>query len=533
MTSRLGSALVVLIAVILYLPSVRNGFAYDDNLIIRLDERIHDLRLLPDVLTAPYWPIEDLGLYRPLVTMSYAVDWSMSGGRPGWFHFMNVIWNAAACLLVFRLLLMLTAPAAALAGALLFTVHPVHVEAVANIVGRAELMAAVFSLGALVLWARAPAEHVSRSRLAAIGACFALALLSKESVIVLPALLALTDAARGVLTPTSAREWLHSRMTPMLVLGAVAGAYLVVRVAVLGSWGPGLLDPTLEVTASVQQRILTALQAWPEYARLLLYPRTLLADYGPPYFMPAIGPTPAALAGLLILAVLAAAGTLAFLLGSGRLAFVLLFMPVALLPVSNLLIPIGVVVAERALYLPSVALAAAAAFAYAAAPRYVSRRTAAVAAFAVLTAGSVRTLHRIPEWRSTDAILGALERDRPGAFRAHWHFARVAAESGQPAVALQRYASAVTAWPYREGLTLEAAAYAARVGDVPLAARITDFGSGRWPDHVGFMRLQAALQLDGGDTVAAGATITRGLQLAPQDTLLNAMQRAIAGSGTE
>jgi protein O-mannosyl-transferase len=527
---RTGALLVTVVALLLYLPSVQNGFAYDDNSIIRMDARIHDASALLRVFVQPYWASSEIGLYRPLASLSYAVDWAISGGSPLWFHAVNVAWNAAVCGLVFLLLAAFVQPLPALLGALLFAAHPVHTEAVANVVGRAEIMAAFFSLCAMLLWLREPAAPRSARRIAALAALYLLALLSKESAVMLPALLALTDVARGTLKPVSLRDWMRSHTREIVVLGVTAAAFIALRTAVIGTVAPGLLDPVLDVGAGSWHRTLTALQAWPVVAVLLVYPRVLLADYGPGIITPALTPSPATLLGAGILLGLVAVGVAAWLRGHGRIAFVALFVPVALLPVSNLIVPIGVIVAERALYLPSLAVAAAVALGAQAVwdrPRH--RLAVGAAVLAVSALFALRTLVRIPEWTSTPAIMAALERDRPDSYRAHWYFAQRAVNLQQRDEALARYARALSIWPYRERLTLEAAAYAAQAGDAALAEQITTFAIQNWPRHIGFLRLHAALQLERGSTDDAAATLVRALRLAPHDSLLLGMQRALNG----
>jgi protein O-mannosyl-transferase len=529
LTRERAAGLVFLLALLLYVPGMWNGFAYDDNLVILLDSRIHDLSSPLRIALQPYWLIDDLGLYRPVPTLSYAVDWALSGGRPAWFHAVNALWNAAASLLVFLLLCRLAPVPAAFAGALVFAAHPVHAEAVANIVGRAELMAAVFSLGAMVLWLRTPPDRPPGARtVVGIAVLYALALLAKESAVMLPVLLALCDIARGALQRGHFRPWLRRNAGAFVAVSVALLGYITLRYAVLGGMTPGVVDPLLDVADTPTFRILTALQAWPEIARLLVFPRVLLADYGPPYMMPAFNVTAATGAGALILLGSLAGGTLAFLRGWHHTAFVLLFVPVALLPISNLLFPIGVIVAERVLYLPSLAIAAAVAFSVAALTVQTHRQAALGLAVVVSCIFAARTLQRIPEWDSTDVVLAALERDVPGSYRANWHAAIIAAETRQPEAALQHYATAVSTWPYRRALTFEAAAYAAGVGDAGMAAGITGFAIGRWPDDVGFLRLHAAVLLDAGQTGEARQLIERGLEAAPADSTLQAMLSAIA-----
>ncbi|HET9985989.1 MAG TPA: hypothetical protein VFQ38_20485 [Longimicrobiales bacterium] len=485
------------VAALVYLPSLRNGFAYDDVPVIPGDPRIHSWAGLLGAFTRPYWAERgaELGLYRPLTSASFGVDWLLGGGAPAWFHAVNVLWHAGACVLAFLLLAELFAPAAALAGALVFAVHPVHVEAVANVVGRAEAMSAVFFLGAALVWMRAGAA-LSVRRLAAVAALFALALLSKESAATLPAILVLIDAARGEWSARASglAGYLRRRGPALGVLLAMLAAATAARVAVVGRLSPAAYDPALDVVAGGPERVLTALQAWPVYLRLLLFPRTLLADYGPRILMPAFGWTAAAAAGLALLAALVLGGLVALERGRPAAALGLLWFPVTILPVSNLLFATGILVAERTLYLPSLALSfgVAALGALAPALRPAARRTLATLAAAAIVALAARSVVREPEWASTDTIFAALLRDRPDSFRAHWIHARAAALAGDPTGARAHYDEALRLWPYRRGLLLEAGEAAVSQGRLEYAAVIARMAVERWPDDPRARALAAA-----------------------------------------
>ena len=79
---------------------------------------------------SPYWPLLEgepaAGLYRPAVILSYAVDWSISGGRPWWFHLVNTLLHGVATALVVLVALAWLTPLGALAVGLVFALHPVH-----------------------------------------------------------------------------------------------------------------------------------------------------------------------------------------------------------------------------------------------------------------------------------------------------------------------------------------------------------------------------------------------------------------------
>ncbi|HLQ58647.1 MAG TPA: hypothetical protein VK113_03950, partial [Gemmatimonadales bacterium] len=97
--------LVFVAAVALYLPTARYGFVQDDRAIIASNPAAHSIGAALAAFGDPYWPRETgAGLYRPMTILSYAVDWTVSGGRPGWLHVMNALWHGLATVLLVMLL---------------------------------------------------------------------------------------------------------------------------------------------------------------------------------------------------------------------------------------------------------------------------------------------------------------------------------------------------------------------------------------------------------------------------------------------
>ncbi|HEX9393295.1 MAG TPA: hypothetical protein VF923_01515, partial [Gemmatimonadales bacterium] len=81
---------VAVAATLLFLPATRYGFVQDDRAIIAANPAAHSLAAGLRAFDQPYWPRPaEGGLYRPLTILSYAVDWSLSGGSAGWLHLMN------------------------------------------------------------------------------------------------------------------------------------------------------------------------------------------------------------------------------------------------------------------------------------------------------------------------------------------------------------------------------------------------------------------------------------------------------------
>src|SRR5690606_27530768 len=316
---------------------------------------------------------------------------------------------------------------AAFIGATLFAVHPVHTEVVANVVGQAELIAAAGALGACLLFAGGPeGARVQPGRLAGIAPLYAIGILAKESAIVLPGLLVALDLAQRRLSFSRAGfvRYVDAMILPVVVLGAVAVGYLVLRLEVLGSITAENAAPALSFLRE-EHRVLNAFRAWPEYARLLFFPAKLSPDNSPGIVLPVPG-----VAGMVLLgaALLAATILLAAMLPLHPAALPAAWFLIAILPVSNLLFPVGILVAERTLYLPSVAVALLAAQTWDAlrrAERPRQLRLAAVATAVITLACIIRVVERNPDWKSNQTLMAALYRDHPESYRANWFMAYV------------------------------------------------------------------------------------------------------------
>jgi hypothetical protein len=173
------------------------------------------------------------------------------------------------------------------------------------------------------------------------------------------------------------------------------------------------------VGLSAGQRILTSLAVWPQYLRLLVFPVDLVAEYAPAVLFPALTWGPDVVLGLLV--ILGAAAAAIYLWPRERLvALGIVWFGIAILPVTNLLIPTGVLLAERTLYLPSVGLAfvTAGVVSWTARERSTSLRMLVVAAGVVCGAFMVRTALRNPSWMSTFTMLTTIGEEHPESFMA-------------------------------------------------------------------------------------------------------------------
>jgi hypothetical protein len=444
-----------------YANAVRNGYALDDEFILGRNPLVHGLGRVGELLGSAYWPSSD-ELYRPVTLLSFAGEWALFGDAPGVFHATNVLLHAVVSLLVAGLVLRLGGGRMAAAGAgVLFAVHPVHVEAVANLVGRAEVLATLAVLAACHLYLRPGPRGVGRN--AGIVLLYVAGLLAKESAVALPALLLVVDALRGrgagqgdagAREDGGALEVGGQRGTGVpallrrnagLLAALVAGlaVYLVQRQSVLGGTGPGTDPAPYLRDLSTADRLATAVRLWPEYLRLMLYPADLSAEWGPDALAPATWGTPMVWLGMLLGVALATAAWRSWA-GSRWIAAAVLWFAAAVLPVSQVVFPVGVLLAERTLYLPSVALAFLLPPLVDAVRRHPARiRPAAMAAAVALALLAARTWTRTPSWNSTETVLQQLRQDHPDVWLVEWKAGELLVQADRPLEALFWYRRAM------------------------------------------------------------------------------------------
>jgi hypothetical protein len=447
-SSRRLYAAVALCAVVVQLGALWNQFALDDQIVIVLNPLVARISGLWQAFTLPYWPPElRAQMYRPLTMATFVLDRAVDGAA--WFHAVNLAWHAGATVAVTALARRWSGSTAALVAGLVFAVHPVHVEAVANVVGRAELMAALFAL--LAVYAAVERQSVGWS-----AAALALGILSKENAAVTPALIAWVWIL-GV-RPLPPRRRLLAFAATWVVL---AVAYAAVRWAVLQPYGVSHgVAPTFRDAAPIDVR-LTAVAILSDVGRLLVFPYTLRIDYAPAertlvtsLFDPRFG------LGLVCFAVWA--GLLVWAVRAGRRveAVGLGWIAIAFLPVANLLFPSGISLAERTLYLPSAGLAIAAG----AWLRALDGRRLALVLGAVVLAGAARTAVRVPVWRDDMSVTLSILEDSPRSYRGPARAAGVYQGRRQAGKAREAYLAAIAMYDKEPALFVGAAASAFTVG---------------------------------------------------------------------
>lgn len=358
--------LVLLLAVVPFLPGLSGGFIGDDWSIIQLNPSLKSAARIPHLFAEPYWgSMAQGGLYRPLTIASYAVDrlvWGAGadGAPRAWgVHAGNLLLNAAAALLLFTILRQRWRDSTgAFWAAALFAVHPLHTEAVVHLVGRADVLMTALAL--LAWWLQACHDARLR-RLAPLA--FLAALLAKEMAAALPLLLLVDAALRA--PAGSRRAALRAALPQFAAWCAALALFLVMRGVVLGH----ALTPPRAFALYVPgdylafehprpgEVLLTMTHAFGEYLRLFVWPVNLSSDYsGFPHATTLTAPV---LLSAAALAAVAIAVLMAARRGRTEPLFWLAWAALAFAPVSNLLAMTGIVMAERVAYLPSVAVAAA------------------------------------------------------------------------------------------------------------------------------------------------------------------------------
>src|ERR1043166_2469968 len=163
---RSGRWIVGLAAGIVYLNSLANGFVFDGLIAFVQNPLVHQPRFLFHAFTTDYWRGTSVDLlYRPLTVFSWGINNLLHGMRPFGFHLGNVVLHVLVSLTVFRLVNQLFQNLRlALVTGVVFALHPIHTEAVASIVGRAELLMSLFALLALHFYLQAKMQSQQREK---------------------------------------------------------------------------------------------------------------------------------------------------------------------------------------------------------------------------------------------------------------------------------------------------------------------------------------------------------------------------------
>lgn len=461
-----------------YGGSLGHGFVYDDQFLVVDNPRLEMPARWPELFRTGSWAAAgiDARNYRPLPLLTMAWNRWWGGLEPAGYHAVNLLFHAVAVGLLYALgrRLELGRPAAWLAAAL-FAVHPLQAEPVSEIVGRMDLMAGAAMLGAqlahLSLRERQRDGRASWGMGAVAVALYAAGLLSKEHVVLFPAVAAVWDLGRRRDLP------LRRALTIHAAYAAVAAGYLALRAAVFGGellagTVSRLDNPLAHVDPAL--RFVSALGVAGRYLGRAALPVGLSPDYCYAQVLPFKSiVAPGALLAVLA-AVSLAAGALALARRSPRAALALALGAAAFLPVSNLLFPIGTVMGDRLFYLPLAALALLVGLA---AERLAASRPRVAVAIAatVLAALGVGAAAQTRHWRDSYALSRRAVAAAPLCARGHSNLGYDLLERGELAGAAASFARALDLYPEQPkaevGLATVALRRAGDAGTLDDAAR--------------------------------------------------------------
>ncbi|HUT23023.1 MAG TPA: hypothetical protein VM492_01635 [Sumerlaeia bacterium] len=267
---RVGGVLaLILMALVAYQPALLGGFLWDDEFSVKGNDLLRSVQGLWRIWTEPS-AIPHEEHYWPLTYTSLWVDTRIWGPHPFGPHLSNVLLHGANCLLLWGLLSRLAVPGAWLASAV-FALHPVHVESVAWIIERKDLLCAFFYLLAATAYLRFLEEGGRRSFLLALG-LFLCALLSKSIAVSFPlAMLLLVWWKKG---KADLRNVLAIGSLVVLAVGiSVADMAFTARVQAATQGG------RFELGFSFPERVLLAARALCFYASKVLWPANLMTIY--------------------------------------------------------------------------------------------------------------------------------------------------------------------------------------------------------------------------------------------------------------
>ncbi|HJW28552.1 MAG TPA: glycosyltransferase family 39 protein, partial [Saprospiraceae bacterium] len=308
------------------------------------------------------------GRYRPLTPAMFAVEYALAAGKPWFSHLINAICYGLLCWMIYGFAQALfnqrmgssQAIQAAALTAVIFAVHPIHTEAVANIKGRDEIVAAMGAVLGLWLMIRSLNEDKSTALLFGAAISFFAGLLAKENVITI---LAVAPVTLWWYNKKPGARWMRS-LWPIM---AASVLFLIIRFSVTGlSVGKPPIElmnnPFLKVVDktyvpfSIGEKTSTIMYTMGKYAQLLVFPYPLTHDYYPRHIEIQNWGKP-----LVLLSLLFWLGLLWLVLQGWKsrtwLAYGIIFYCCTMSITSNIVFPIGTNMSERFAFLPSVGFA--------------------------------------------------------------------------------------------------------------------------------------------------------------------------------
>ena len=439
--------MVFVVAFAVYANTIGGDFIWDDEYLIINNSQIKSFNHLPNVFkTWVGYGSENINnFYRPVQEISNMVDYFLWGLKPAGFHFTNVVLHALVSAMVCLFLLYLSGSlVVAGVASLLYAVHPVHTEAIAYIAGRADPLYAFFMLVSLILFisaAQAPRASCSRVKFFLSLVCFALSILSKEIVVVMPLLVFLYvlyfKREGESIGPVKALKW---AWVPYFAIFAVY-AYLRLTVLSFADVAPASVFGKIPLVL----RLVTFFRTLLVYFGLLLVPNGLHMERAIPISTTVFDFEE--IAGIAVVVALIWSACWTF--RRNRLvSFGIVWFFANLLPVSNI-VPINSFLAEHWLYMASVGMfllvGLGAAYVY---DKLVKGNIALKIGFMLAIAGmvsyyAVGTIVRNRDWKDEISFFTSTLKYHPKNARLYLNLGNTYYEKGDVAKAIEQYQKSI------------------------------------------------------------------------------------------
>lgn len=309
------------------------------------------------------------GRYRPLTPVMFAIEYQLVGNKPWLGHLINILLYGLLCMMIYKLLVKMMCSREdnilirylILGITLIYTAHPLHTEAIANIKGRDEIMSMLGSVLALYyMLIYTDTKQVKALYIALIS--FFLAFLSKENTITFLAVIPMT---LYFFRDKTVKESLISS----LILLVPTVFFLIIRASVLGNdFGATPMElmnnPFLKIANNTYvpfdagEKYATILFTLGKYIQLLLFPHPLTHDYYPRH-IPVMSWSDAGVILSLLTYVVIVIVAIRGIKTKSLLSYGLWFYLITLTIVSNIVFPIGTNMSERFMFMPSLGAAIA------------------------------------------------------------------------------------------------------------------------------------------------------------------------------
>ncbi|MEW6076180.1 MAG: tetratricopeptide repeat protein [Thermodesulfobacteriota bacterium] len=542
--NRLAIAFLLALCLGVFFNTFSNAFVWDDLSLIPGDRYIKTLRHIPLFFTPRYWsdlqPYSDLAVvYRPVRTITFAIDYFFWGLNPAGYHFTNLLLHAANVLLIFYLITVIGRSAGDalpqnnargpwLMGlpfltAALFAVHPVHTESVTYVKNRSDLLALLFFLAAWLLFIRTGAPVRRLTRLAGSLLCFVLAVLSKEVALTLPGVLAF-----HAFCFQDKKERFHSYrwIVPYGLMILVYGGFILALRARAGI-------PADDFHISVGRHVLAVVKTVGTYLSLLAFPFHLNADRA--FFIPHSIREPAVLLSLAVMAAIAVAAVLARR-RSRTIFFGIGFMLLTLIPPANIIFLESRPIAEQRLYIPSLGFCLILAWLINRLYRFGLNKKAWIVlpwliGGLVMVGFSARAIVRNRDWKDPLTFYTRTLAVSPDSSKIHNSLGAFLSDRGQPEQAMAHYEAALRLNPDYAQAYNNLGVELSETGRPDEAVRQFEEALRLDPGYASAYYNLAAVLLEKGDVAAAIAHYETAVRLKPDAEMLNNLGSAYAIAG--